>query len=655
MCGIVGLVGKEAPDYIKDMNRLLVHRGPDDEGVYYDEANDVALAMRRLSVLDVVHGHQPMSNRDESVWVVHNGEVFNSPELRQRLEVNGARFITDNSDTETLLHLYDQKQESLLEDLNGMFAFVIYDRRRGVLFGARDRLGIKPLYYVQQPSRFAFASELKALLMVPDVQRTINHQSLFHYMSLRFVPGRDSILEGVQRIPPGHWFRYDLHRKQLVVRRYWQVTFSEGEARSEDEWAELIRYELKEAVRRWVLSDVPVGCSLSGGLDSSAIVGLLAESVGPPLRTYSLGFTGIGEESLNELPQARDVAERWGTEHHEVVLEPAQLLRDLVKMVWHLDEPYGGGLPSWYIFQFMSQQVKVGLTGTGGDELFGDYGRYIPLEGFSGLVAGAGARSSPTRKRLESLWTGLAAPLVRALPDSIVDFRTKNKWLNRPWLSDDPFRWFYFNAFYYFPDDLKRNTVFQEAIATNGLAETSGLLEQYYKASDSSDARNASAFMAFATQLPEEFLLMTDRFSMAHALEARTPFLDHQFVELMCRVPSTIRTRAHDPKYLLKKAVGHLMPESVLRAKKRGFVIPTALWLRNALRPLAERLLSPARLKAQGIFRPQFYEAYVRPHCEGRADFHAQVWTALMFQIWHVLYIEQQEKNAPAYLWQDLC
>ena len=655
MCGIVGLVGKEAPDYIKDMNRLLVHRGPDDEGVYYDEANDVALAMRRLSVLDVVHGHQPMSNRDESVWVVHNGEVFNSPELRQRLEVNGARFITDNSDTETLLHLYDQKQESLLEDLNGMFAFVIYDRRRGVLFGARDRLGIKPLYYVQQPSRFAFASELKALLMVPDVQRAINHQSLFHYMSLRFVPGRDSILEGVQRIPPGHWFRYDLHRKQLVVQRYWQVTFSEAEARSEDEWAELIRYELKEAVRRWVLSDVPVGCSLSGGLDSSAIVGLLAESVGPPLRTYSLGFTGIGEESLNELPQARDVAKRWGTEHHEVVLEPAQLLRDLVKMVWHLDEPYGGGLPSWYIFQFMSQQVKVGLTGTGGDELFGDYGRYIPLEGFSRLETGAGARSSPTRKRLESLWIGLAAPLVRALPDSVVDFRTKNKWLNRPWLSDDPFRWFYFNAFYYFPDDLKRNTVFQEAIATNGLAETSGLLEQYYKASDSSDVRNASAFAAFATQLPEEFLLMTDRFSMAHALEARTPFLDHQFVELMCRVPSIIRTRPHDPKYLLKKAVGHLMPESVLRAKKRGFVIPTALWLRNALRPLAERLLSPARLQAQGIFRPEFYEAYVRPHCEGRADFHAQVWTALMFQIWHVLYIEQREKDAPAYLWQDLC
>lgn len=418
MCGIAGLVGEGASSHIKAMTRLLVHRGPDDEGIYHDETNRVALAMRRLSVLDVAHGHQPMSNADGSVWVVYNGEIFNSPELRRRLEAQGAVFVTANSDTEVLLHLYDRKQEDMLEDLNGMFAFVMYDRRRGLLFGARDRMGIKPLYYVEQPSRFAFASELKSLLLVPEVSREINRHSLFHYMSLRFVPGADSILKGVQRVPPGHWFRYDLRRRQMLVRRYWQVTFEREENRSEAEWTELIRYELKEAVRRWVLSDVPVGCSLSGGLDSAAIVGLLAELGSAPLRTYSLGFTGAGEESLNELPQARKVAERWGTEHHELVLEPAELLRDLVKMVWHLDEPYGGGLPSWYVFQFMSQQVKVGLTGSGGDELFGDYGRFRRLERVGGQVPARAGRARLLRldsvRRCGAGWLRSCGPCLTA-------------------------------------------------------------------------------------------------------------------------------------------------------------------------------------------------------------------------------------------------
>jgi asparagine synthase (glutamine-hydrolysing) len=261
----------------------------------------------------------------------------------------------------------------MLEELNGMFAFVVYDRRRRQLFGARDRVGIKPLYYVQQPGLFAYASEVKALLTLPTVEREVEMQSVFHYMTLLHVPGEQSAFRGIKRVPPGHWFKYRLDGRGLAVERYWRLPVGGAEERTEDEWAELLRHELREAVRRWMLSDVPVGCSLSGGIDSTAVVGLLGE-MGMKVKTYSLGFAGEGEAEWDELSLAREVAARWGTEHKEVVLRPEELLEDLVRMVWYLDEPYGGGLPSWYVFRLMAGEVKVGLTGSGGDELFGNYG-----------------------------------------------------------------------------------------------------------------------------------------------------------------------------------------------------------------------------------------------------------------------------------------
>jgi asparagine synthase (glutamine-hydrolysing) len=656
MCGIVGMAGSIQASVLVEMNRLLFHRGPDDDGYYHDEESHVALAMRRLSILDVAHGHQPMSNRDGSTWIVYNGEIFNSPEIRRRLESKGRIFSTANSDTEILLHLYDCHQEDMLRDLNGMFAFVIFDRTRGILFGARDRMGIKPLYFVDHPSTFAFASELKSLLPLCEVERQIDYGSLFHYMSLRFVPGEHSILQGVHRLPAGHSFRYDLRTKSMKVQPYWHLNFQPQHGRSESEWAELLRHELKQAVQRWVLSDVPVGCSLSGGLDSSGIVGLLAELGSTPLRTYSLGFVGMGEHDWNELPLARKVAERWGTEHHEIILEPEDLLRDLVKMVWHLDEPYGGGIPSWYVFQFMSQHVKVGLTGTGGDELFGDYGRYTKLEAAAGGLAGRfPAHHQSFRYGMwETMWPFLT-PLIQHVPDSVLDFRARYEWSHWPALSREPFRRHYFNAYYYFPDDLKRQTVFEDSARLRGVSDTSAVLESLYKGAGMSVHRDASMALALSTQLPDEFLLMTDRLSMAHSLEARVPFLDHRFVELVSQVPAAIRTKPGDPKYLLKRVIGDLLPHEVLHATKKGFVIPIELWLRGRLRPLAERLLAPDRLKAQGIFRPSFYHAYVQPHCEGRADYHAQVWTALMFQIWHVLFIEERLTEAPTFSWQDLC
>jgi asparagine synthase (glutamine-hydrolysing) len=641
------MVGKGASESVRAMNDMLVHRGPDDGGYYDEPSSNLCLGMRRLSILDLELGHQPMSNEDGSIWIVYNGEIFNSPDLRRQLERQGQAFVTDHSDTEILLYLYEEKQEDMLSDLNGMFSFVVYDKRRNWLFGARDRLGIKPFYYTRLGTGFAFASELKSLLRLPGMTRRLNYTSLYHYMTLRFVPGESSILEGIQRLAPGHWFRHNLANGQFETRRYWTPSNEVRQGLSVTDWSELVRTELQAAVRRWTLSDVPIGCSLSGGLDSSSIVALLAEAGHSRLKTYSLGFREAAAD-LDELPLARKVAERWGTEHHELVLEPDELLRDLLKMVWYLDEPYGGGLPSWYVFQFMARDVKVGMTGTGGDELFGDYGRYI------GLERAARQTSNPVPAWVKSGWP-LMATLIDHLPHEIGGVRKRERWRNWPVLQDDPFKWQYTEAFYYGSDAMKRQDILTEAVVTGSVTDTVELLRHYYHRSGSADPRDAVMQLALATQLPEEFLLMTDRFSMAHSLEARVPFLDHTFVQLAFSIPASVRTRSSDPKYLLREAVKDLLPADLLRAPKRGFVLPTAQWLRRQLRPLTERLLAPTRLAEQGIFKTEFHSKFVRPHLDGRADYHPQVWTALMFQLWHLLFIEERIMEVPNVGWEELC
>lgn len=646
MCGIVGIAGVHEHEWLTGMNTALRHRGPDDAGEYRDPEGEVGLAMHRLSILDLAGGSQPMSNEDGTLWIVHNGEIYNSPDLRTNLESRGHRFGTKNADTEVLLHLYEEKQEEMLADLNGMFAFVIYDRLRRVLFGARDRIGIKPLYYARRPPLFVFGSELKSLVSLPWISRDINLESLFHYMSLRFIPGMSSIFREVHRVPPGHWFRYSLQTHELEIHPYWRPRFHPKKGCDQGRWSILIREELRAAIRRWILSDVPVGVSLSGGLDSSTIVGLLGELGVSPIRTYSLGFSGPGEEDWNELPLARKVAERWGTEHHELVLEPDDLLRDLLRMVWYLDEPYGGGLPSWYVFEFMRRHVKVGLTGTGGDELFGDYGRFRPFEV---RVANGSTGTTPW---WAPAWHPVAA-LLNRVPDAWLDLRRKRELLHLPDVRRDPFRWHYVNRYFYLPDESKRQAVF--SVEMGSIPDTARVLEEYYRASDAASTRDAVGYVGFATQLPEEFLLMTDRFSMAHGLEARVPFLDHEFVEFMHQVPAEIRTDPRNLKYLLRLAVGDLLPPEVLGGRKRGFVIPTARWLCGTLRPLAERMLSADRLAEQGIFHPDFYRRYVVPHFDGRVDYHAEIWTALMFQLWHLLFIEERLTDTPAFSWQDLC
>jgi asparagine synthase (glutamine-hydrolysing) len=586
MCGIAGVVGSWDDALLDRLGGALRHRGPDGGGVVTD--GDVALVARRLAIVDLAGGDQPMTSPSGRTTIVFNGEIYNAPELRAPLEATGRVFETDHSDTEVVLALWEERGEAALRELNGMFAFALFDRERRELVLVRDRLGIKPLYYSDGP--FAFASELRSLLLVPGVSRELDEESLFHYLSLRFVPGERSILRGIRRLPPAHLLRYDLEARTYSVERWWQLEF-----RRDPHAAERLRDELAAAVARWTLADVPVAVSLSGGLDSSAVAALLAQT-GARVRTYSLGFEG-GDD---ELPLARALAERWGTDHHEAVVDADELLDDLLAMVWALDEPYGGGLPSWYVYRFMADDVKVGLTGTGGDELFGNYRRFVPFE----------------RARLRRL---RGADVRR----------------------------YHFEPSYYFADDEKR------ALGVDG-PDTAALLQRAYDASGSDSSRDSVLHLDVSTQLPDEFLHVTDRFSMAWSLEARTPFLDHELVELVASIPPDVRTDADDPKRLLRETVADLLTPAHLGAPKRGFVFPLARWLRGELRPLAERLLDDEHLRRQGIFRPGLAARYLRPHLEGQADESERLWPLLMFQLWYLLYVEEALTEAPTFGWREL-
>jgi len=607
MCGIVGIVGRQSDDWIDRLGSAIRHRGPDDAGVFRDREANVALAMRRLAIVDIADGHQPMSTRDGRFTIVFNGEIFNAAGLRRELEAGGVQFVTDHSDTEVLLHLLAQQGKQALPRLNGMFAFAIWDNVRQELLCARDRFGIKPFYHVAQNGRFAFASELKSLLGLPWLDCTVDRRSLYHYMSLMYVPGEETAITGISRLPAGSWLTVKVATGLVEQGRWWEPRVGGCEPVPRGEACRQIRSALEDAVANWSAADVPVGCSLSGGLDSSAIVGLLA-SQGQKVHTYSVGFSGQGEEAWNELPLARLVAERWGTQHEEIILDPTRLLDDLMEMVWHLDEPYGGGLPSWTVFKQMAGSVKVAMTGTGGDELFGNYGKWRNLEG---------------------------------------------GWLRRKLVGEsfsiNRFRRHFFDRCYYLSDRAKHKYVFVDC--GDDYDTAAWMYRDIYQRAQAETLRDRCAATDIATQLPEEFLMMTDRFSMAYSIEARTPFLDHRLAELVLGLSSNMRTRRSDLKGLLRDSIADLLPPELLAAPKRGFVIPLTLWLRGTLRPLVENLLAPERLATQGVFKPEFYDRYVRPHLDGRANFTQVVWAALMFQLWHLVFIEGHGERPTFSVW----
>jgi asparagine synthase (glutamine-hydrolysing) len=611
MCGIAGIVSRgDRPvqaEELWSMCAAMVHRGPDDAGYYVGAG--VGLGMRRLSIIDLETGHQPVRNEDGTVWAVMNGEIYNFPALRRDLEACGHSFAT-RTDTEVIVHLYERDGADCVRHLRGMFAFALWDTRSRTLMLARDRLGIKPLYYTEQEGRLAFASELKVLLQLPEVERHINWEALGHLFTFQYTPAAESIIEGVHKLEPGHSLILSPDGG-LRRHRYWDVHFKPETGRDEGWFVERLRALLEESVRMHLASDVPVGAFLSGGVDSSAVVATMARLSDQPVRTYSIGFH---EPEYDESRHARALARRLGTEYRELILEP-DITGSLDDIAWHLDEPLGDSsvIPTYMVSKLAAREVTVVLSGDGGDELFAGYDKYRVEE----------------RERRRQRWAVPVRPLLRwaaALPEG-----TKGRNLLQHYGLSGRAR--YLDAQLAFRPDQQRRLFRPEAAEQLRHQEAWRAADALLGRVRGDDWLGALQYFDLHHYLPLDILTKVDRMSMAHSLEARVPLLDHALVEFAATVPAEYRLRDGRGKYLFKRALRGLLPDEVLERPKRGFALPLGHWFRGGLGPyLRDQLLSP-RARARGFFKADYVERLITLHEAGRR-LDMKLWTLLSFELW---------------------
>ena len=621
MCGICGLVSLEGaavdPAVVEAMNATLVHRGPDSQGTFVE--GSVALAARRLSIIDLEGGDQPVGNEDGRIQVVQNGEIYNYRELRERLERSGHKFSTQG-DTEVLVHLYEERGPAFVEDLRGMFAIALWDRLERRLVLARDRFGIKPLYYRIEGGTLSFASELKALLRQPGVSRELDLDAIEAYLAFNSIPAPLTVFREVRKLPPGHLLLCEGGQPKL--RRYARprpVAATRERTESAAELADELRERLRDSVRAHLVADVPVGVLLSGGIDSSALAAIAARESSYRVSTFSIGFE---ERSFNELEQARKIAELYGTDHHELVVRPdaVELLPRLAEV---FDEPFAdsSALPTYLVSQLAAGSVKVALSGEGADELFGGYYTYVA----DTLAPRLGPVASVLR------------PLVEVLPSSSakVSFEYRAKRFAR--------------AAHLPP--LERHHGWKEIFSPDaraalldgrrGEVDPLDIYRARYAETEGADELARLQDVDVGIYLADDLLVKTDRASMAHSLEARVPFCDPVVAELALALPRKLKVRGLAKKRLLRDAVATLLPREIVRGRKQGFSIPAAAWLRGDLEPFAREMLSPHRLRQQGVFQPETVTALLDRHTSRKEDLSRQIWGLLMFALWHDRYASQ--------------
>ena len=624
MCGFCGIVGDGNPEQrrhqVRAMAGALIHRGPDDEGFHVEDS--VALGMRRLAIIDVAGGQQPIANEDETVWVVFNGEIYNHRELRAELERQGHRFRTD-CDTEVLVHAYEEYGTDCAAHLAGMFAFALWDRRRRRFYAARDRMGQKPFYYAWDGERLSFGSELKALTRLPDLRTEVDELALHHYLSLQYVPEPWSIYRSVRKLPAAHWL--SLEDGKLRIERYWRLDFEPKLTFDDREAASELRRLLSRAVRRRLMSEVPLGAFLSGGLDSSIIVGLMAEHSRAPVKTFSIGFDF---EALNELPHARAVAGRWGTEHHELRVIPERFDDLLPLLVEAFDEPYAdsSAFQTWYLARATRRHVTVALNGDGGDECFAGYTRYWldryvkPYAMLPRFITQTLAPAffdrlpEPKQAAIEANWVlGLKrlAQVARVSPKASI------------------VRWGS-----YFDEAWKARLYTPERAQRLAAVDTAELLAADFDAARAESFLDRTLAVDLSHYLCGDILVKADRMTMAHSLEGRSPFLDHELLEFVARLPTRLKLQGRQGKVLLREACADLLPPSIQNRPKRGFGAPIESWLRDPLRGIVHDLLLGKDARLLAYFSAQPIAAMVEAHQAGREDHGRRIWALLMLEAW---------------------
>ena len=632
MCGINGIAFSSrsgrvvSREVLEAMRDVITHRGPDDEGLFIDR--NVGLGHRRLSIVDVASGHQPMTNEDSSLHITFNGEIYNHTDYRESLEANGHVYAT-HCDTETILHLYEEHGSACVDYLRGMFAFAIWDQRKQELFIARDRLGVKPLYYVHTgDGSLYFGSEIKTLLEARAVRPEINYAVLSDYLANHSPSGEETLFRGVKRLLPGHVMTW--RDGELTIRRYWDVDFTKEEARDDktyiQEWSDLFR----ESVRLRLMADVPLGMFLSGGIDSSAIAAVMSGMVSEPIKTFSVAFA---EREANELEYARLVAAAYKTNHHEIVVSPEQFFTALPRLVWHEDEPlaHPSSVALYFVSHLASQHVKVVLTGEGSDEMLAGYGRYRRT--IWNLALG---------QRYKKFTPSVARDTIRKQIERMMPGGRMRQKLMRTFLVLSPeLESIYFDNFAVFPAPMQQHMFTRETMdrihSVDPYVELRRLLERTKDLS----LLDGLLYADIKTYL-HELLMKQDQMSMATSIESRVPFLDHKLVEFTARMPETMKLRGGTTKYVLRESMKGILPEKILSRSKMGFPVPVGSWFRGPYKSVVDEYVLSERALSRGIFAPDFVRKIVALHQAGE-DHAERLWSLLNFEMWLRRFFDTEE------------
>jgi asparagine synthase (glutamine-hydrolysing) len=625
MCGICGLVYHDPQRRVESatverMCRSIVHRGPDDRGVHV--SGHLGIGIQRLKVIDLESGHQPMTNEDESVWIVFNGEIYNYRSLREQLKAKGHVFRT-RSDTESIIHAYEEYGQDCLGLLNGMFGLAIWDARRKTLLLARDRLGIKPLYYYRDSEKLVFGSELKAILQAPGIETTIDLAALNNYLTFEYIPGPRSIFQRVRKLEPGCTLVWD--GRSLVERSYWRLPVKPAVRQDPPT---VFRELMTDAVRSRMVADVPLGAFLSGGIDSSIVVALMARLQEEPVKTFSIGFK---ESSYNELEYARAVARQYGTEHHEYTIE-ADALELTEKLIDHFDEPFGDFsiFPTYLVSKMARRDVTVALTGDGGDELFGGYDTYL---------------AQRFDRRFYHWWPGLLKRgLFEPVADRLAPRQAKKGLVNifkrfvqgaRLPADLSHARWMIFLT------ERERARLLSPDVRRE-LADVDpyDFLRRHAAEAGEVDELSRSGYVDVKSYLVDDILVKVDRMSMAVSLEVRVPFLDHRMAEFSFSLPPDLKIDGWQRKALLRRSMSEMLPEAIRRRDKQGFSIPIKNWIRGELRPMMTDLLAPGRLRRKGYFNADTVSRLVDEHLRGVENHSHKLWALMVFESWHQAYVE---------------
>jgi len=645
MCGINGIAFSNksgrfvSQAVLEAMRDIITHRGPDEEGLFIDR--NVGLGHRRLSIVDVAFGPQPMTNEDGTLHITYNGEIYNHADYRESLESKG-HFYATHCDTETILHLYEEHGSACVDYLRGMFAFAIWDQRKKKLFIARDRLGVKPLYYVHtDDGSLYFGSEIKTLLEAGAAKPEVNYAVLSDYLANHAPSGEETLFRGVKRLLPGHVMTW--RDGELSIRRYWDVDFSkdDGDTRDDEtyvkQWSDLFR----ESVRLRLMADVPLGMFLSGGIDSSAIAGVMSGMVGAPVKTFSVAFA---EREANELEYARLAAKAYKTSHHEIVVSPEQFFSALPRLVWHEDEPlaHPSSVALYFVSHLAAQHVKVVLTGEGSDELLGGYGRYRRT--IWNLALG---------QRYNKFTSAIARETIRKQIERMPPGGRMRQKLMRTFLVLSPeLESIYFDNFAVFPAPMQKRMFTRETTDRIGSIDPYVELRKLLERTKDLSLLDGLLYADIKTYL-HELLMKQDQMSMAASIESRVPFLDHKLVEFTARLPDRLKLRGWTTKYILRKAMKGIVPEKILSRRKMGFPVPVGAWLRGSYKWVIDDYVLSPRAMDRKIFDPDFVRNLVKAHQKGE-DHSERLWCLINFEVWLRLFFDHESSNADEELAFDL-